>query len=885
MSDAVPKTIYLKDYTPPAYLIEQIDLHIDLTEDITTVTSKLKLAKNAMSDDHSGRIVLDGVDLILKSVKLDNRQLGPADYTVTKDCLKINGLPDNCRLEIQTEIKPQENTSLEGLYKSSGNFCTQCEPEGFRKITYALDRPDVMSRYSTTLVADKEKYPVLLSNGNLVASGELEGGRHWVKFEDPHKKPTYLFALVAGDLVRAEKTFTTRSGREVGIRVFVQRQNAEKCEHALRSIVKAMKWDEDRFGREYDLDVFMVVAVDDFNAGAMENKGLNIFNSKYVLAKPETATDDDFESIEAVIGHEYFHNWSGNRVTCRDWFQLSLKEGFTVFRDQQFTAEMTSLAVKRIKDVNVLRTYQFREDAGPLVHPVRPASYVEINNFYTLTVYNKGAEVVRMVYNLLGEPTFRKGCDLYFDRYDGQAVTTDDFIQAMQEASRVDLSQFKLWYSQAGTPELKIDEKYDERNKSYSLTIAQTCPVTADQSQEKMPFHIPFAMGLMDREGNDLQLKQAGETETSPTKTRVLELRRKAETFNFVDVPSRPVLSALRGFSAPVRLLIEHSDEDLAFLMANDSDEFNRWDAAQRLATRIIERVVNASRRSEMMEVAPGLIAAIRKTLIDDRLDKRLIVQAISLPSETYLAEQADIIDPQIIHEARLFVLRTIAAELKDDFLSLYHANIDEGPYTIDGKSIGERKLKNACLGYLMGLDDEQSRKICLSQFKQANNMTDEIAALVCLANSESQQRTSALDEFYNKWQTEPLVIDKWFAIQATSRLENTFENVARLREHPDFNIKNPNRVRSLVGAFSQANLANFHDPSGRGYQFLTENVIEIDRFNPQVAARLLTPLSQWRKFEPERRSLMKSQLERIRANAKVSKNVLEIVSKSLIDS
>ncbi|MBW1809830.1 MAG: aminopeptidase N [Deltaproteobacteria bacterium] len=882
MHNAEPKTIYLKDYTPPAYLIEQIDLHIELTEDITTVTSKLDVTKNPQSDDRSGRIKLDGVGLTLKSVKLDGRQLGQADYSVTENRLTIEGLPDNFGLEIQTEIKPQENTSLEGLYRSSGNFCTQCEPEGFRKIAYTLDRPDVMSRYSTTIVADKDKYPVLLSNGNLIASGELADNRHWVKWEDPHKKPTYLFALVAGDLVRTEAVYTTRSGREVSIRVFVQKQNAAKCNHALRSIIQAMKWDEEKFGREYDLDVFMVVAVDDFNAGAMENKGLNIFNSKYVLAKPEIATDDDFENIEAVIGHEYFHNWSGNRVTCRDWFQLSLKEGFTVFRDQQFTADMTSMAVKRIKDVNLLRTYQFREDAGPLVHPVRPASYVEINNFYTLTVYNKGAEVVRMVYNLLGQASFRKGCDLYFSRYDGQAVTTDDFIQAMQDASRADLSQFKLWYSQAGTPELEIDEEYNEQNKSYRLTIEQTCPVTADQSQEKMPFHIPFAMGLLDREGNDLQLKLAGETKASPTKTRVLELRHEVETFNFVDVPSRPVLSALRGFSAPVRLLLEHSDEDLAFLMANDSDQFNRWDAAQRLGSRIIDRIILASQRSEKMEVAPGFIAAIKKTLTDEGLDKRLIVQAISLPSETYLAELADIIDPQVIHEARLFVVRTIATELKDDFLALYRANQSEGPYAIDGKSIGERKLKNACLGYLMELDDEQARSICLSQFKQAGNMTDEIAALVCLANSECPQRSSALAEFYNKWQAEPLVIDKWFAIQATSRLADTFENVTRLKEHPDFNIKNPNKVRALIGAFSQANLVRFHDPSGQGYEFLAENVIEIDRYNPQVAARLLTPMSQWRKFEHGRRILIEYQLERIRKTEGVSKNVLEIVSKSL---
>ena len=880
MAADTPRTIYLKDYTPPDFLVDTVELRFELGEESTLVRSRIALRRNPLRAA-GAPLLLDGEDLTLESIALDGRVLMASDYARNSEQLTIASVPDAFALEVTTRIRPQDNATLSGLYKSGGNFCTQCEAEGFRRITYYLDRPDVMASFTTTIVADPARYPVLLSNGNLVEQGALDDGRRWVTWRDPFKKPAYLFALVAGNLVCAEDSFTTMSGRQVALRVYVQPQNRNACEHALRSMQLAMKWDEQVFGREYDLDIYMIVAVDDFNFGAMENKGLNIFNSKYVLARPETATDEDYEGIQGVIGHEYFHNWSGDRVTLRDWFQLSLKEGFTVFRDQQFTADMTSAAVKRIRDVAVLRSAQFREDAGPLAHAVRPESYVEINNFYTVTVYNKGAEVVRMIHHLLGPERFRRGTDLYFSRHDGQAVTTDDFVAAMQDASGVDLAQFKRWYGQAGTPQLDVSAVHDAAARTYSLTLRQSCPATPGQP-DKEPFHLPFAVGLVGAHGRELALRLAGESTAPAAGTRLLELRQREEKFTFVDVDAPCVPSLLRGFSAPVKVRLACSDDDLAFLLAHDSDPFNRWDAGQQLAIRVLDRLVDDQRAGRKKVLDDRLVEAFRSTLNDARLDRRLKAQALALPDEGYLAELATEADPAAIHEARQFVRRQLGQALKSELTTAYWANHDSGPYVIDATAIGRRRLKNACLSYLMELDDSAQRVICVDQFNNGSNMTDVMAALVALANVSCPERTQSLKAFYDKWRDDPLVVDKWLSIQATSRLPNTLNAVKALTLHAAFNIKNPNKVRALIGAFCQANPARFHDPAGAGYDFLTDQVLALETFNSQIAARMCQPLSTWRKYEPVRRALMKRALERIAAVPKLSKDVYEIVAKSL---
>lgn len=879
MRDATPKTIYLRDYTPPPYTIDSVDLHVDLGEELTRVRARLEVRRQPGGG--AVPLVLDGRALVLRSVAVDGRVLAAEEFQVDEESLTLPEVPQSCTVETVVELRPQENTSLEGLYKSSGNFCTQCEAQGFRKITFYLDRPDVMARFATTIVAERERYPVLLSNGNRVTTGELEGGRHWARWEDPFRKPCYLFALVAGRLSCVSDRYTTSTGRTVALEIYVEPQNADKCEHALRSLAKAMRWDEDVYGREYDLDVFMIVAVDDFNMGAMENKGLNIFNSKYVLARPDTATDEDYEHIEGVIAHEYFHNWSGNRVTCRDWFQLSLKEGFTVFRDQQFTADQTSRAVKRIKDVTALRTYQFREDGGPLAHPVRPDSYVEINNFYTLTVYEKGAEVVRMVHTLLGAEAFRRGSDLYFKRHDGQAVTTDDFIKAMEDANQVDLTQFKLWYSQAGTPAVEVRGEHDAAAGRYVLHLRQSCPPTPGQA-EKQPMHIPLAVGLLGRDGRDLALRLEGEGSGSVARTRVLELRQAEQSFCFVDVTEPPVPSLLRGFSAPVRLRVDYDDADLAFLSANDSDELNRWDAGQQLATRILQGLVADQRAGRHLVLGSTLVEVFRATLGQEDLDPRLAAAALTLPSEIYLAELVKEVDPLAIHEARRFVRRTLAQALRVDLLRRYQDLQDTGPYRIDALAIGRRRLKNLVLGYFVELAGEEERALCMAQFGAAQNMTDVMAALGALSSIDCPEREQALASFYDRWAAEPLVVDKWFAIQATAQLPDTLRRVEALQHHPAFNIRNPNRARSLVGAFCQGNPAGFHAADGEGYRYLVGNVLTLNGLNPQVAARMVGPLSHWRRYEPVRRQLMREALERVLAEPSLSKDVYEIASKSL---
>jgi aminopeptidase N len=874
-----PQAIYLRDYSPPAYLVETVDLHFDLGDDLTLVRSRLALRRNPDHCRGENTLVLQGRSLALRGLRLDGRPLTARDYRLDDETLTLAGVPEAFVLEVETAIRPRENTSLEGLYQSSGNFCTQCEPQGFRKITYYPDRSDVMARFTTTLVADR-RFPVLLANGNLVETGNLPGGRHFARWEDPFKKPSYLFALVAGDLVKIEDRFHTRSGREVTLQIYVEARNADRCAHAMSSLQKAMAWDEETYGLEYDLDIYMIVAVDDFNFGAMENKGLNIFNSKYVLARPDTATDADYQGIEGVIGHEYFHNWTGNRVTCRDWFQLSLKEGLTVFRDQEFSADMTSRSVKRIEEVRLLRNTQFPEDAGPMAHPVRPASYVEINNFYTATVYNKGAEVIRMYHTLLGDAAFRSGLALYLRRHDGQAVTTDDFLAAMAEAGEIDLEQFRLWYSQAGTPELAVECVYDEERRTLTLTVRQSCPPTPGQA-EKAPFHIPLALGLVDRSGRDLPLQLEGEA-IPEAGTRILSLHRAEETFCFINLPEAPVPSLLRNFSAPVRLKTDLDDNDLAFLMARDNDPFNRWEAGQQLSTRLLLRQVEAFGRDETLVLDPLLPGAFRELLGDPGADRALIALALTLPSETFLAEQVQVIDPSAIHEVREFFRRQLATDLRQDLLAAYTDHQEDGPYGPDPVAVGRRALKNLALSYLMTLDDPALRSLCLGQFKRADNMTDVIAALGALAGSATEEGAAALEDFYRRWQNDPLVLDKWLSLQATSKRTDTLAEVRRLLGHPAYNGKNPNKVRALVGAFCQGNPARFHDRSGAGYAFCADQVLALDPVNPQVAARLAGAFSNWRRFDPKRQALMKEELERIAAVAGISRDVYEIVLKSL---
>jgi aminopeptidase N len=873
------RTIYRKDYTPPPYLVETVALHFDLDPERTVVRSRLRLRRNPDSPG-APPLVLDGQELELLGLELDGRPLTAGHYQVEAVSLTIAAVPETFELVVTTAIRPAANTALEGLYVSSGNFCTQCEAEGFRKITYFLDRPDVMARFTTTVAADRERYPVLLSNGNPVARGDLDGGRHFVTWEDPFKKPCYLFALVAGQLICVEDRFVTGSGREVALRFYVEERNRDRCGHAVASLKEAMAWDERVFGREYDLDIYMVVAVDDFNMGAMENKGLNVFNSKYVLASPKTATDFDYQGIEGVIGHEYFHNWTGNRVTCRDWFQLSLKEGLTVFRDQEFSADMTSRAVKRIQDVRVLRNGQFPEDAGPLAHPVRPESYQEINNFYTMTVYNKGAEVIRMQQTLLGAAGFRRGMDLYFARHDGQAVTVDDFVAALADGGGVDLDQFRRWYTQAGTPVVTARGSYDPELRTYALTLSQGCPAPPGQ-ERKEPFHIPLALGLLDRSGRDLPLRLAGEAVAGAT-TRVLELRRPQETFRFIDVPEPPVPSLLRGFSAPVRLDLDLGDTDLAFLWAHDSDPFNRWEAGQQLGVRVLLALAADVQAGRPLRLPATFQTAFRLALTDAAADPALLAQALLLPTESYLAEQMEIADPDALFQAREFARQALGQSLAAELETAYAANLVTGPYRPDPAAVGRRSLRNLCLAYLAAGASLAGVARADRHYRGADNMTDAMAGLAVLANCAAPERAAALADFYRRWQHDPLVVDKWLTLQATSTLPGTLPEVERLLAHPAFQLKNPNKVRALIGAFAHANPVRFHAADGGGYRFIAERVRELDPRNPQVAARLAGAFGRWRRFDGRRQELMRTELERILATPKLSADVAEVVGKTL---
>jgi len=880
MSDS-PQTIYLKDYHVPEYLIRTVDLLFKLDEDKTLVTAELEVYKNSESKLQSQCLNLAGKAVKLLELQIDESPLLVDQYELVEETLKISQVPDHFRLKIMTEIEPQNNTALEGLYKSSGMFCTQCEAEGFRRITYFLDQPDVMAVYTTTIEADKRLYPVLLSNGNNIESGELDNNRHWVKWHDPFPKPSYLFALVAGDLLHKQDNFITRSGREVTLQIYVEATNIDKCDHALVSLKKSMTWDEEVYGREYDLDIFMIVAVNDFNMGAMENKGLNIFNSACVLAKPETATDADYDNIEGIIGHEYFHNWSGNRVTCRDWFQLSLKEGFTVFRDQEFSADMTSRAVKRISDVNVLRTAQFPQDAGPMAHPIRPASFIDISNFYTVTVYNKGAEIVRMIHHLLGAERFRLATDLYFERHDGQAVTTDDFVQAMEDASQLDLSQFKRWYSQAGTPELRVKGEFDSEQNTYTLIINQSCPATPGQ-EIKEDFHIPFSLGLLDSDGNELALKLSHEKNIRVN--GVFDIKQKQTTLCFENVTEAPIPSLLRGFSAPVKVFFDYTKYELRFLMSHDKDEFNRWDAGQRLANIVIQEMISDRDAGREMGVYVGITEAFSHVLSDKAADKSLITQAMSIPNEILLAELYPVVNSDAIHEAREFLCNTIAKSLKLDLLNVYHENNVTQKYTFDAESVGRRNIKNQCLAYLVRLNDEEVRELAMQQYHGADNMTDALAALSSIVNIQCDERSVVLKDFYNKWKHDPLVIDKWFAIQARCSLPDTLSDIKRLIEHEDFDIKNPNKVRSVVGSLSFGNPYIFHQADGGSYDFISDQIILLNDLNPQMSARMTNAFAIWKRYDTSRQDKMKAALEKILAHNTITKDVFEIANKALIN-
>jgi aminopeptidase N len=878
MRDAQPKNIYLKDYQPPYFVIDQTHLRFDLFEEHAQVDSRLMMRRNRQQhESFEGPLVLVGQQLELIAIKVDGRLLANDEYLLEGESLTIHAVSDQFELEISTKTEPQNNTALEGLYKSGGMFCTQCEAEGFRRITYYLDRPDVMSVFTTEVIADKAKYPILLSNGNAVTQAEFDDGRHSVSWHDPHKKPCYLFALVAGDLMVKEDQFTTLSGREVELKIFVEPQNIDKTDYAMGALKRSMKWDEEKYGREYDLDIFMIVAVDDFNMGAMENKGLNIFNSSCVLANPQTATDAAYQRIEAIVAHEYFHNWSGNRVTCRDWFQLSLKEGFTVYRDAQFSADMNSATVKRIEDAAIMRTVQFAEDAGPMAHPVQPDSFMEISNFYTVTIYEKGAEVVGMIHKLLGDDGFRKGSDLYFERHDGQAVTINEFVSAMEDANAVSLTQFKRWYKAAGTPVVDVESYYDPDAKTYSLTFKQSC----DQ-----PFLIPIELGLIDHNGQELKAElAAGLINKKGCFTNgIFRLTEKEQVLVFVNIADEPIPSLLRDFSAPVKLNYDYSRDQLLFLMQYDGDGFNRWDAGQSLALDVIYQVMQQQRDGGKVFVDTRLISAYRGLLQRDDLDHAMLAKMLLLPSISYIAETQVEIDIHGINQARSLVQTILADALAEDLANLYKRLNTQQGYLPEPQQMAQRGLKNSALSYLLKSTKPDYCQLAVSQFEHNDNMTDSMAALASLVNSEYKvQAKVALNSFYQQWQAEPLVVNQWLAVQAGSAEYGSLENINKLLAHEAFDIKNPNKVRSVIGAFAGQSLINFHRVDGAGYQLLADNIILLNRLNPQIASRLVAPLSKWRRYVASHGLQMKQQLQRIMAQEDLSKDVYEVVSKSLV--
>ena len=877
MRDAQPGAIHLKDYRPPAYLVDSTELCFRLWEDHALVEARLRLRRNPEAQSESG-LLLHGEELELLRLELDGRALDEGDYRRNHEQLLLDDCPARFELFIRTRIRPRDNTALEGLYQSRKLFCTQCEAEGFRKISYYPDRPDVMSIYTVRIEADQARYPVLLSNGNLLDQG-VDGERHWTLWHDPFPKPSYLFALVAGELACLQDRFVSCGGREVQLCIYVESRDLDKCGHAMRALKNAMRWDEQRFGREYDLDVFNIVAVDDFNMGAMENKSLNIFNTSCVLAHPDTTTDQAFQRVEAVVAHEYFHNWSGNRVSCRDWFQLSLKEGFTVYREAEFSSDMGSRTVKRIQDVALLRSVQFAEDGGPTAHPVRPDSYIEISNFYTVTIYEKGAEVVRMMHTLLGDTVFRRGTDLYFERHDGQAVTCEDFVRAMEDASGRDLRQFRLWYSQAGTPVLRVSDHWDEEAGEYTLTVEQSCGPSPGQPQ-KQPFVIPLAVGLLGDAG-DLRLRLKAEEidpEQADNTRRILELQQGRRRFTFIDLPERPVPSLLRGFSAPVRLEYPYSREQLAFLMARDSDGFCRWDAGQQLAVAVIREAADTGRAVDAL-----LLNALCDTLEDATLDPAMVAEMWRLPTENYLAELADPVDVDAIHRGRERVKQALAQQQPDLLLRRYRELSETVEYQPDAAQIARRSLRNRLLSYLV-LTGGDGQQLAETQYHRAGNMTDRLAALSCVVNhGEAGVASALLAHFYQTWQHEALVVNQWLQVQAMCPRTDNLQRVRALMRHKAFTLRNPNKVRALIGGFCNANPVNFHRADGAGYQLLAEVVGELNQSNPQIAARLLTPLTRWRRYG-NRAEAMRQSLQSIADLAALSPNVFEIVTRSLAD-
>lgn len=856
-------TVYLKNYQAPAFTAETVDLCFDLYDDHALVTNKLKLVRQ-----HSGDLHLYGEELELMSIHLNGSVLSPAEYRMQDEDLIIHDCPDHALIEMVTRIYPQKNTVLSGLYRSNNLFCTQCEAEGFRRITYFLDRPDVLATYSTRISAEKIKYPILLSNGNLKDAGETADGRHWVTWQDPFKKPSYLFALVAGSLVSVQDQFVTASGRKVDLHIYVEPGNEDKCAHAMESLKKSMRWDEEVYGREYDLDIFMIVAVSDFNMGAMENKGLNIFNSKYILARPDTATDEDYLGIESVVAHEYFHNWTGNRVTCRDWFQLSLKEGLTVFRDQEFSRDMNSRDVCRIMDVNALRATQFPEDAGSMAHPVRPESYQEINNFYTATIYNKGAEVIRMQHTLLGKKGFRKGMDLYFKRHDGQAVTIDDFVAAMADANGIDLTQFKRWYSQAGTPVVHVKSDYSKGR--LSLTMRQSCPATPE-NKDKKAFHIPIRLALYDAKG-----------QLMPIDNDVLELKEQEQEFVFADLSEKPVVSLLRDFSAPIKLYDELSDAELLFLLRHENDGYAKCEAAQRLVLQFLHQCLQTP--ASQWQMPKDLVDALRYVLVDESLDMSLRSEILNPPGFEEVIANLTLVDVAAVEAVRDNYRQQLGLSFYSNLQEIYKKLWQAEDHQMSEQAFGRRALRNMCLRLMMKADETASMDLCVEQFKSAQTMTDQIASFSLLANSsEDSKRIPAIHDFYRQWSKEDLVLDKWFAIQSSSELPDTLARTRELLTHPDFSMKNPNKVRAVIGAFSMGNPRNFHAIDGSGYAFLGEHLAILDQINPQIAARLATPFTRWQNYDKPRQALMKKELAAL-SQLQLSRALQEIVSKSLLE-
>ncbi len=866
MSQA-PQAKYRKDYQAPSHTITDIDLTFDLYDNDTIVTALSKVVQKG----ESTTLELDGEGLELRSVKVDGEDW--AHHEVKEASLVLSDLPAEFELEIITKIDPEANTALEGLYKSGGAFCTQCEAEGFRRITYYLDRPDVLAKYTTKVIADKATYPYLLSNGNRIAQGEAENGRHWVQWQDPHPKPAYLFALVAGDFDVLRDKYTTMSGRNVDLEIFVDKGNLDRAGHAMTSLINSMKWDEERFGLEYDLDIYMIVAVDFFNMGAMENKGLNIFNSKFVLANDQTATDRDYLGIEAVIGHEYFHNWTGNRVTCRDWFQLSLKEGLTVFRDQEFSSDLGSRAVNRIDNVRIIRGPQFAEDASPMSHPIRPDKVIEMNNFYTLTVYEKGSEVIRMYHTLLGEEGFQKGMKLYFERHDGTAATCEDFVSAMEDATGVDLKQFRLWYSQSGTPTLRVNSEYNAEAKTYALTVEQFTEATQDQA-EKQALHIPFDIELYDSKGQVIPLIINGESVHN-----VLDIKQDKQTFVFENVAGQPVPSLLREFSAPVKLEYDYSDAELIFLMKHATNDFARWDASQMLLAKYIRQNVNNVQTGSEVQLSEDLIDAFRGVLLDENLEPAFIAQVFSLPSINEITGWYKQIDVDAVDTVLNSITVSLSAALEDELSATYHT-LKQAEYTIDHAAIGKRALRNQCLQFLAHTD--KGNTLVKAQYEAANNMTDTIAAMSAANSAQLECREELMADYSDKWKHDGLVMDKWFALQGTNPAEDALEKVKATMNHEAFSLKNPNRTRSLIGSFLAANPVRFHDKSGSGYQFAGDILRQLNDSNPQVASRMIDPLLKFRKYDEARQAMIRAELEKLKAMDNLAKDLFEKVTKAL---